>query len=71
MKTKFLEIRLFGQINNAVDIEDIICLSVMINNGILPIDATVDHAALIYENLPFGCNDCQFADRCLACLINR
>ena len=70
MKNKKLEINLSGQIKHAECLEDIICLSVMINNGMLPVDATIDHSKLIFDNLPSGCDDCQFANRCLAYKIN-
>lgn len=70
MKNKKLEINLSGQLKHAQNIEDIICLAVLINNGILPTDATIDHMQLIFDNLPAGCDDCQFASRCLACKIN-
>jgi hypothetical protein len=59
-----------NELNKAKIIEEIICLAILIFNGILKSDATIENAAKYYNDYDHGCNDCPFFTKCLACIIN-
>lgn len=59
------------RIENALDIEDILCLSTLIANGELAPDATLDQSRNFFANkAEENCGNCPFNLTCLACIIN-
>lgn len=57
-------------VNHAESLEDILCLSVLIANKAIPEYSFMYKAVEYYNNLENGCNDCEFRNECLACIIN-
>jgi len=55
--------------DGAEEIEDILCLSVLIATGKLPHNSTLYDADKYYKNL-VNCGVCPCYDKCLACIIN-
>ena len=61
----------YRQLKDALIIEDILCLSVLIAKEILFPSATVREAANYFHNAMKGdCKNCPFNNVCLACIIN-
>ena len=59
-----------SQLMRAANIEEIICLAVLIASGKLPVDSTVYDSNIYYEKIDKDCGSCQFEKKCLACIIN-
>ena len=65
-------VRLYGRLEGAEDIEMVLCLAVLIANGILSPDSDVEDAKYYYTNTTDeNCSECQFCNKCLACIINQ
>lgn len=56
-------------LKDAEQIEDIICLTVLISRGALSEDSTIKDAERYYTYIE-SCNHCPYAKLCLACIIN-
>ena len=59
----------YRQIRNADNINDILCLCVLIADNKLSWDATTDDAKEFYKRVG-DCGSCPVTLRCLACIIN-
>jgi len=58
------------QLKRAANIEEVICLAVLITNGKLPYNSTVNDSNEYYKKINEDCNECTFEKKCLACIIN-
>ena len=58
-------------IKGATEIEEVICLSVMIATGKLSTDSTIKDSARVYDGeYDSECGYCPAIKICLACIIN-
>ena len=65
----------YRQVKDARQIEDLMCLTVLIAKEALPVDSTVQDSINYFAKINEGekypnCNPCPFKDVCLACIIN-
>jgi hypothetical protein len=58
-------------LEKAENLEDILCLSVLIANGTLPDNANLYDSLEHYKNVMEDCGSCPFCASCLACIINQ
>ena len=61
----------YPQLRGAQNIEEVLCLAVLVANKVPNINTTKD-AFEYWQTLDYGygCSDCQFIQQCLACIIN-
>jgi hypothetical protein len=57
-------------IADATDIETIICLTVLVGAGKIPVTSSIRDAQDFFDTVD-GCDNCPLKDVCLACLINQ
>jgi hypothetical protein len=59
-----------NNLKDAISLEEVICLSVLISNGELPYNATIQDSEIYFCELHRGCCDCKYWENCLAVIIN-
>jgi hypothetical protein len=59
-----------NNLKDAISLEEVICLSVLISNGELPYNATIQDSEIYFCELAHGCSSCKYRENCLAVIIN-
>jgi hypothetical protein len=59
-----------NNLKDAASVDEVICLSVLISQGELPYNATIQNSENYFCEQSHGCSSCKYRDNCLAVIIN-